>query len=155
MRPPPGERPRDRLGRPLPRGAPSEIAFEDYAANSVDENLRRGLEHFGHGRFFQAHEAWEEAWRQARGSSDEELLKGLAQLGAGYTHIARGNARGARALLDRALERLRRYPPHHRNVTLSAAIPLITAQRTSAAEAEHEGRRPLLLTLPNLEGPTR
>ena len=123
MRPP--ERPRDRLGRPLPWGSPSEITLEDYASLSVEANHALGVAHFHAGRFFQAHEAWEESWRKAEGSADEEFFKGLAQLGAAYTHYARGNAHGARVLLERALERIGLRGSPHFGLDISAVCPLL------------------------------
>ena len=78
------ERPRDELGRPLPWGEENRLEMEDFDSHSLEENHRLGIEHFDAGRFFPAHEAWETAWKQARGTSDEESYKGLSQLGAGY-----------------------------------------------------------------------
>ena len=62
------------------------------------------------GRWFPAHEAWETAWKQARGTGDEELFKGLSQMGAGYVHLLRGNAHGAMTLLRRAAGRVGALP---------------------------------------------
>lgn len=104
------ERPRDHLGRPQPWGAPNTLALEDFDALPLHENHRLGREHLAAGRFFPAHEAWETAWKQARGTPDAELFKGLSQLGAGYVHLLRGNAHGAVTLLRRAASRIGRYP---------------------------------------------
>ena len=49
------------------------------------------------------------ARKQSNGTSDEELFKGLSQLGAGYVHLLRGNAHGvAPTLLRRAASRVGR-----------------------------------------------
>ena len=88
------ERPRDRLGRPLAWGADHELELDDYDAMSMEENDRLGREAVAARRWFAAHEAWETAWKQARGTGDEELFKGLSQMGAGYVHLMRGNAHG-------------------------------------------------------------
>lgn len=72
-----------------------------------------GVEHFNAGRYFPAHEAWETAWKQARDTVDAEFFKGLSQLGAGYTHLLRGNRHGAFTLLRRAAGRVARYPADH------------------------------------------
>lgn len=61
---------------------------------------------FDAGDYFPAHEAWETAWKQAKGTPDEELFKGLSQMGAGYTHLLRGNRHGAVTLLGRAAGRI-------------------------------------------------
>jgi predicted metal-dependent hydrolase len=110
------ERPRDELGRPQPWEAENTLHLEDYESFTVDEKHRLARDHLNHGRYFPAHEAWETAWKQSRDTDDAEFFKGLSQLGAGYTHLLRGNAHGAIRLLTRGSGRLRRYPPEHRDI---------------------------------------
>ena len=114
------ERPRDRLGRPLDWGATNELELEDYDSMTLEQNHELGREHVRAGRYFPAHEAWETAWKQARGSGDEELFKGLSQMGAGYVHLLRGNAHGAVTLLRRAASRVGTYPDGHRGIGTEA-----------------------------------
>lgn len=49
---------------------------------------------------FHAHEVLEDAWKTAA-EPERALWRGLAQLAVGLTHAARGNTRGAVALLRR------------------------------------------------------
>lgn len=70
-------------------------------AESVDEAQRL----LDAGRAFAAHEVLEAAWKAAP-DAERELWRGLAQLAVGLTHVQRGNARGAVALLGRAGERI-------------------------------------------------
>lgn len=128
------ERPRDRLGRPQPWGAPNGLDLEDYDALDLAENHRLGIAHFDAGRFFPAHEAWETAWKQARDTDDAEFFKGLSQLGAGYVHLLRGNAHGAVTLLRRATSRLVRYPVGHLGVDTAAVCAAAEAD-AAAVEA--------------------
>ena len=114
------ERPRDRLGRPLAWDADHELELDDYDALSMEENDRLGREAVADGRWFPAHEAWETAWKQARGTGDEEFFKGLSQMGAGYVHLMRGNAHGAVTLLRRAAGRVGAYPDGHRGIATQA-----------------------------------
>src|ERR671923_962405 len=114
--PPKPERPRDELGRPLPWDATGSLRLEDYDALPLEENHRLGIEHWNAERFFPAHEAWETCWKQAKQTPDAEFFKGLSQLGAGYTHLLRGNQHGAIRLLTRGSGRLRRYPSMHRGI---------------------------------------
>ena len=60
------------------------------------------------GRPFHAHEVFEDAWKAAP-SAQRELWRGLAQLAVGLTHAARGNPRGADALLRRGADSIRSY----------------------------------------------
>lgn len=101
-------RPRDELGRPLPRAAagmpplPDELALApEQAAELADELLRTD-------RPFHAHEVLEAAWKAAP-AAERDLWQGLAQIAVGITHARRGNATGAVALLRRGADRVRRY----------------------------------------------
>ena len=114
------ERPRDRLGRPMPRDAEGELELEDFDALSLEENHELGRRHAEAGRWFPAHEAWETAWKQARETDEAELFKGLSQMGAGYVHLLRGNAHGAATLLRRASRRIGGYPDGSRGVPTTA-----------------------------------
>ena len=75
------ERPRDRLGRPLDWDAPNELVLEDYDSLSLAENHELAREHVRAGRYFPAHEAWETAWKQARGTEDAEFYKACRRWG--------------------------------------------------------------------------
>jgi hypothetical protein len=129
------ERPRDRLGRPLAWDAENELELEDYDAHPLEENHEMGRTAIREGRYFAAHEAWETAWKQARGTGDEEFFKGLSQMGAGYVHLQRGNAHGAVTLLARATSRVERYPDPHRGIPTRA----LTARMRSDAERVRSG----------------
>jgi uncharacterized protein len=147
--PPKPRRPRDELGRPLPWDATNSLTLEDYDNLPLEENHRLGIAHFDARGFFPAHEAWETAWKQAKGTDDAEFFKGLSQLGAGYTHLLRGNAHGAAALLRRGSGRIAKYrSPHHGVETVSLAR--IAREQADAIEASAEAGSPL----PTLEYPT-
>lgn len=142
------ERPRDELGRLLPWDAENRLHLEDYDGLPLEENHRLGIGHFNAGRFFPAHEAWESAWKQARGTGEEEFFKGLSQLGAGYTHYLRGNPHGTKTLLRRGLGRIRRYGPRHRGIDVEALAGAAERDAATVEEAEREGRR-----MPDLRPP--
>jgi hypothetical protein len=129
------ERPRDRLGRPLPWGAAGELHLEDFDALSLAENHDLARAHARAGRWFPAHEAWETAWKQARETDEAELFKGLSQMGAGYVHLLRGNAHGAATLLRRAASRITGYADGTRGIATSA----LAARLLADAEAVDGG----------------
>ena len=102
------ERPRDRLGRPLPwdavgyPGVPSRDHLEsDEAVTEARDYLARGLP-------FHAHEVLEMRWRCCP-ADERGLWQPLAQAAAGSTHEARGNAVGAKRLRERARAALTDY----------------------------------------------
>jgi len=129
-------RPRDELGRPQPWDAEDRLELEDFDALSPEENHRLGVEHFDAGRYFPAHEAWETSWKQARDTGDAEFFKGLSQLGAGYVHLLRGNAHGAKTLLRRAASRIGRYPVGHHGIDTRAVTDRAEADAVAVERGE-------------------
>ena len=94
-------RPRDELGRPLPRSAAQDVQrIPDDLVISPTEAAKLGGRLLAEGRPFHAHEVFEAAWKSIPGP-ERELWRGLAQIAVGLTHARRGNARGAVALLRR------------------------------------------------------
>ena len=101
-------RPRDELGRPLPPGAAGADRIPDDLSLRPAESLALAQQLLDTGRPFHAHEVLEASWKQAP-AAERELWRGLAQLAVGLTHMQRGNARGAAALLHRGAERVGGY----------------------------------------------
>ena len=100
-------RPRDALGRPLPRGA---IGVEPVSEDPLPPEQALELAHrlIQEGRPFSAHEVLEARWK-AGPTQERELWQGLAQLRVALTHHQRGNQVGAQRLLQRGQERLETY----------------------------------------------
>jgi uncharacterized protein len=133
---------RDDLGRPLPRGAAGHLPY-DGPALPPDETLDLAQQLLDSGRPFTAHEVLEAAWKEAP-EPEVELWRGLAQLCVGATHSRRGNATGARALLERASAALAGYepaPPHR--IDVAALRAWVAAALTGGADM---GRPPPLRT---------
>jgi predicted metal-dependent hydrolase len=94
-------RPRDELGRPLPRLAGPDVpGVPDDLVITPAEAAAQGGRLLAEGRPFHAHEVFEAAWKSVPGP-ERELWRGLAQVAVGLTHARRGNPRGASALLRR------------------------------------------------------
>jgi uncharacterized protein len=106
-------RPRDAYGRPLPRDATGEEGVPDDYAAPPAEALAEAQRLIDADRPFHAHEVLEAVWKSAP-EAERDLWQGLAQLAVGFTHVRRGNARGARALLRRAADRIAPYGEEHR-----------------------------------------
>jgi uncharacterized protein len=105
-------RPRDALGRPLPwSAAPAESppvvpVIPDDLRVTPAEAAELGGRLLAEGYPFQAHEVFEAAWKSLPGP-ERELWRGLAQIAVGLTHVRRGNAKGALALLGRGARHTR------------------------------------------------
>ena len=114
---------------------------EPFATAPDRLDLRRGVEHFNRGEYFEAHEAWEAVWLRARGPL-AEFYKGLVQCAAALHHLRRGNADGARRLHDRGRRRLAAFAPQTLGVpvarlladmdALFAATPIAPGAATTA-----------------------
>ena len=98
-------RPRDALGRPLPRGAVGETRAPEGVVRTPGETLTEAQRLLDAGRPFHAHEVLEDAWKTGP-DAQRDLWRGLAQLAVGLTHAARGNRAGAITLLDRGTRSL-------------------------------------------------
>ena len=72
--------------------------------------LQAGIIFFNDGRYFEAHESWEEMWRQTGGPL-KLFYQGLVQAAVGMHHLEHGNLNGARAQLQKSLSKLEQYPP--------------------------------------------
>lgn len=131
---PKSARPRDALGRPLPPGAAHALPDEP-PARTPEEALERGIEHFNAGRYFQAHEAWEEGWHPAP-EPERDFWQGLTQVAVGLTHRQRGNRHGCVTLLRRGARRLAPYGEVFRGIP-TGRIARFAAD--AAARIEREG----------------
>ena len=101
-------RPRDGLGRPLPRGAAGVARQPEGVSRSPEQTLAEAQQLLDAGRPFHAHEVLEDAWKAAP-PDERALWKGLAQLAVGVTHAARGNRAGATTLLRRGATAIEPY----------------------------------------------
>ena len=98
-------------------------------------SLRRGIELFNDGRYWEAHEAWEEAWTPDRRGPDSGFYKGLIQIAAGCLHYTRHNRRGTVNKWRSGAGYLRPYPGLHRGVELTPLIGAVD-RMLAAMDAE-------------------
>ena len=84
---------------------------------SVGE-LAAGLKCYRGQEFFDAHEHWENVWRQSHGP-EKSFLQALIQVAGALHHYRRKNQRGSAALLRAALRRLEPYPERFGGVLLA------------------------------------
>src|ERR1700722_945594 len=70
-------------------------------------SIQVGLGLFNQGRFFDAHEVWEDVWRDIpRDRETRRHMQGLVQMAVAFHHSNTGNAAGARSVLERSLRNL-------------------------------------------------
>jgi hypothetical protein len=106
----------------------------------TDERLKAGIRDFNAGRFFEAHEVWEDLWHEYRGS-DRTFLQGLIQAAAGFYHFRTANPKGARSQFRKSEAKLQRYLPSHWGVDVVQIVghlrqSLAVLDRTPAGTEE-------------------
>ena len=78
---------------------------------TVPGNFAKGCDEFNSGRFYEAHESFEEIWQLESGPV-RDLYKGLIQIAAAFVHLSRGKYIGAERLLRTGTAYLAPYRPH-------------------------------------------
>jgi hypothetical protein len=143
-------RPRDGLGRPLPRGADGVPRVPDDFVLPPGEALLEAQRLLDAGRPFHAHEVLEATWKAAD-ARERALWQGLAQLAVGLTHLDRGNAPGAAALLRRGRDRIAGYRPAPYGID----VPALVSWATAGAERLDTGAGTDLPAMPRLAAAPR
>jgi predicted metal-dependent hydrolase len=89
-------------------------------------SLEHGIELMRAERWFDAHEALEDEWRDAPGP-ERDFLQGLVHVTVAWHHASRGNRPGAERQLAKAARRLGPYAPAHRGVAVAAVLGQVDA----------------------------
>ena len=92
------------------------------------EGYRRGIRLFNHRHYYDAHEVWEDVWREERGP-EKKFLQGLIQVAVALHHHSTGNAVGACSLLGRARKNLVGYPEEFGGIRLTDLLASIELWR--------------------------
>lgn len=85
----------------------------------MDGSYQQGLELARDGRFFDAHEAFETAWRACAGS-ERDFFQGLVHVVVSAYQHGRGRAVAAERQRHKALRRLAAFEPTHRGLDVAA-----------------------------------
>jgi uncharacterized protein len=102
----------------------NDVPQVERAASPVDCNTPlpsdaiQGLEYFNAGKYFEAHEELETAWRREKGPI-RELYRGILQVAVAYYHIQRGNYTGGLKMFRRCRQRLDPFPDECCGVNLA------------------------------------
>ena len=96
-------------------------------------SLETGLQLMRERRWFDAHEALEDEWREAP-AGERDFLQGLVHVTVAWHHASRGNAPGASRQLEKARRRLGPYAPSHRGVDVEAVLAQVEAASARVAE---------------------
>jgi uncharacterized protein len=107
----------------------------------IEKSLADGLALARAGRYFEAHEAFEDAWRAAS-PAERDFFQGLVHVVVAWYQDGRGNEAGCGRQLEKAVRRLAAYAPRHRGVDVASLLAQVERARPGAmpvldlAEAE-------------------
>jgi uncharacterized protein len=107
----------------------------------IEKSLADGLALARSGRYFEAHEAFEDAWRAAV-PDERDFFQGLVHVVVAWYQDGRGNEIGCGRQLEKAARRLAAYAPRHRGVDVASLLAQVARARPGAmgvldlAEAE-------------------
>jgi predicted metal-dependent hydrolase len=82
------------------------------AEEAYDPRYLQGIELFNQCEFFEAHEVWEDLWKDIQGP-DRRFYQGLIQVAVCLHHFGNGNIRGAKKLYHSSRGYLEAYAPSH------------------------------------------
>ena len=87
----------------------------------MDDLFEQGIFFFNSGQYFEAHEAWEDLWRD---TADESrlLYQGLIHAAVGLHHLENSNSRGGYSQLRKALAKLEPYGRSSRGIDLQDLV---------------------------------
>jgi predicted metal-dependent hydrolase len=91
------------------------------------------LEEIRAGRYFEAHEELEEAWRAAP-PEERDFLQGLVHVAVAWYQAGRGKPIATASQLEKAARRLGPYAPEHRGVDVADVLAQVEAARARVAE---------------------
>jgi uncharacterized protein len=109
----------------------------------IEAALERGLALIREGEFFAAHEELELAWR-ASAPDERDFFQGLVHVAVAWYQAARGNRVGCGRQLDKAVRRLSRYAPQHRDVDVASVLAEVEDARRAVATGSLSLRPPLV-----------
>jgi uncharacterized protein len=109
----------------------------------MEAPFKRGLEEIRAGRYFEAHEELEEAWRAAP-AEERDFFQGLVHFAVAWYQAGRGRPVATASQLEKAARRLAPFSPAHRGVDVAAVLAQVEAAQALVAEGSLDLEPPRL-----------
>jgi predicted metal-dependent hydrolase len=133
-----------------------DMALQEQLDHACEEDLpplaQQGVERFNAGEYYKQHDLLEELWMHTPGPQ-RDLYQGILQVGVAYYQITRGNDRGARKMLQRALQWLRKLPDACQGVDVAdlrqnaqTVLDLLSQPEFRIENFDSQNLRPVLYT---------
>jgi predicted metal-dependent hydrolase len=107
------------------------------------EGYRRGIRLFNAREFYDAHEVWEDVWRESHGI-EKKFLQGLIQAAVALHHRSTGNVVGACSLVERARGNLAGCPAEFGGIRVGELIAELGEWRAAVVAGEVEVKCPVI-----------
>ncbi len=98
----------------------------------MEAPYKRGLEAIRAGRYFEAHEELEEAWRAAP-AEERDFFQGLVHVAVSWYQADRGRPVATGRQLEKATRRLAPFAPAHRGVDVASVLAQVEAAQARVA----------------------
>jgi predicted metal-dependent hydrolase len=98
----------------------------------MGDPYKDGLEHIRAGRFFEAHEELELAWRAAA-AAERDFYQGLVHVAVAWYQAGRGRPVATASQLAKAARRLAPFAPAHRGVDVAEVLAQVERARAIVA----------------------
>jgi predicted metal-dependent hydrolase len=98
----------------------------------MDVAFKRGLEEIRAGRYFEAHEELETAWRAAP-AEERDFFQGLVHVAVAWYQAGRGRPVATVRQLEKAARRLGPFSPEHRGIDVAAVLAQVEAAQARVA----------------------
>jgi len=99
----------------------------------MEAAFKRGLEAIRSGRYFEAHEELEEAWRAAP-AEERDFFQGLVHVAVAWYQAGRGRPVATGRQLEKAERRLTPFAPAYRGVDVEGVLRQVETAREQVAE---------------------
>ena len=103
----------------------------------MEAAFKRGLSAIRAGRYFEAHEELEEAWRAAA-TAERDFFQGLVHFAVAWYQAGRGRPVATGRQLEKAARRLTPFAPQHRGVDVDDVLAQVQAARERVAAGSLE-----------------
>ncbi|HZT94182.1 MAG TPA: DUF309 domain-containing protein [Gaiellaceae bacterium] len=111
----------------------------------VEAAFKRGLAAIHDGRYFEAHEELEEAWRAAA-AEERDFFQGLVHVAVAWYQAGRGRPVATGRQLEKAVRRLTPFAPAHRGVDVAGVLAQLEAAQARVADGSLDLVPPQLTT---------
>ena len=99
----------------------------------MEAAFKRGLEEIRAGRYFEAHEELEDAWRAAP-AEERDFFQGLVHVAVAWYQAGRGRPVATGRQLEKAARRLAPFAPAHRGVDVDGVLAQVRRRRPASPQ---------------------